>query len=75
MVSEIVLKDTKGNIIDRNGYDTDFGDIFYKDKKVGSFELSCDDEIGSYYIYIMDNGEEFNDHYVDDKELIKACNI
>ena len=32
MVSEIILKDTKGNIIDRNGYDTDFGDIFYKDK-------------------------------------------
>jgi len=41
-------KNPNGVVIDKNGYDCECGDIFYKEKKVGTFELESDSALGSY---------------------------
>tara|TARA_R110000782_G_scaffold176852_1_gene267818 strand:- start:40 stop:267 length:228 start_codon:yes stop_codon:yes gene_type:complete len=67
----LILKDKKGNVIDKTGYNVESGDIFYKENKVGTFEQAHDSNLGTYYLYIMNNGEEYHDHYADEKEIIK----
>jgi hypothetical protein len=50
------------------------GQIFYKSKNVGQWELSHDDKIGSYILKIVD-GQEFHDHYCDEDYIIKKTNL
>ena len=68
-------KNKKGDIIERYEDDCESGDVFYNNKKVGTFELNHDSNLGSYYLYIMNEGREFHDHYFEDKDIIKACNL
>ena len=37
-MDNLILKDKKGNEIDKSNYDVEGGDIFYKENKVGTFE-------------------------------------
>jgi len=71
----LILKDKKGNVIDKTGYNVEGGDIFYKDKKVGTFEQEHDSNLGTYYLYIMNSGEEYHDHYADEKAIIQENNL
>jgi len=64
-------KNSKGVLVDKNGYDCECGDIFYKEKKVGIFELENDSALGSYYHITLDSGKQFHDHYHDDNDIIK----
>ncbi len=67
----LILKDKKGNEIDKSSYDVESGNIFYKEKKVGIFELENDSALGSYYHITLDSGKQFHDHYHDDNDIIK----
>jgi len=70
-----ILKNKKGGVVDKTSYDEEKGNIYYNNKKVGTFELNHDSNLGSYYLYIMNDGREFHDHYFEDKDIIKACNL
>ena len=59
----LILKNKKGKVIDKCGYEEEGGNIFYKEKKVGTFELEHDSALGSYYLYTIDNGKQYHDHY------------
>ena len=67
----LILKDKKGNEIDKSSYDVEGGDIFYKENKVGTFEQAHDSNLGTYYLYVMNSGEEYHDHYADEKAIIQ----
>jgi hypothetical protein len=71
----LVLRDKYGTEVDKTGYDIEGGNIFYKEIKVGIFEQAHDSNLGTYYLYIMNNGEEFHDHYANEKDILKACNL
>jgi hypothetical protein len=66
----LIYKNKKGDIVDKTGYDEEEGNIFLKDQKIGIFELNHDSALGSYYLITLDNGEQFHDHYFEDKEII-----
>jgi hypothetical protein len=63
----LIYKNKKGDIVDKNSYDEEEGNIFLK---IGIFELNYDSALGSYYLITLDNGEQFHDHYFEDKEII-----
>ena len=67
----LILKDKKGKVIDKCGYDEEKGDIFYNNKKIGIFELEHDSALGSYYLYTLDKGQQYHDHYFTDENIIK----
>ena len=71
----LILKNKKGKVIDKCGYDEEKGNIFYKEKKVGSFELEHDSALGSYYLYILNNGQQYHDHYFIDETIILKNNL
>ena len=48
-----ILKNKKGGVVDKTSYDEEKGNIYYNNKKVGTFELNHDSNLGSYYLYIM----------------------
>jgi hypothetical protein len=50
------------------------GKILYKDKMVGEWKVSHDDEVGTYIFKIVD-GQEFHDHYCDEDYIIKKTNL
>ena len=70
-----IFKNKKGKVIDKTGYDEEKGNIYYNNKKVGTFELENDSALGSYYLYTIDDGSQYHDHYFEDKDIIKACNL
>ena len=67
----LILKSKKGKVIEKCGYDEEEGNIFYKEKKVGTFELEHDSALGSYYLYTINNGQQYHDHYFIDETIIK----
>ena len=50
------------------------GKVFWKNKEVGEWKVSHDDEIGTYIFKIVD-GQEFHDHYCDEDYIIKKTNL
>ena len=71
----LILKSKKGKVIEKCGYDEEGGNIFYKEKKVGTFELENDSALGSYYLYTIDSGEQYHDHYFTDETIILKNNL
>ena len=71
----LILKSKKGKVIDKCGYDEEEGNIFYNNKKIGIFELEHDSALGSYYLYTIDSGEQYHDHYYTDEKIIKENNL
>ena len=71
----LVLRDKYGTEVDKTGYNIEGGNIFYKAIKVGTFEQQHDSNLGTYYLYIMNNGREFHDHYFSEEDILKACNL
>ena len=69
----LILKNKKGKVIEKCGYDEQDGNIFYKEKKVGVFELEHDSALGSYYLYTIDNGKQYHDHYLIEETIIEDC--
>ena len=70
-----ILKNKKGGVVDKTSYNEEKGNIYYNNKKVGTFELENDSALGSYYLYTIDDGNQYHDHYFEDKDIIKACNL
>ena len=70
-----ILKNKKGGVVEKTSYEEEEGNIYYNNKKVGTFELNHDSNLGSYYLYIMNDGQEFHDHYTNDIRIIKVCNL
>ena len=70
-----ILKNKKGGVVDKTSYEEEKGNIYYNNKKVGVFELEHDSALGSYYLYTIDTGGQYHDHYFEDKDIIKACNL
>ena len=66
----LIYKDYYGEKVDKTGYDIEGGNVFYNNKKVGVFELESDSALGSYYLITLNNGEQFHDHYFEDKDII-----
>ena len=64
-------KNKNGDTIERYEDDCDSGDVFYNDKKVGTFDIEHDSNLGSYYLIVLDSGKEFHDHYFSDSDIIK----
>jgi hypothetical protein len=54
--------------------DCEEGDIFFKGKKVGEFTTEHDSHLGTYRLLKVKK-KEFHDHYFEDKDIIKACNL
>jgi hypothetical protein len=50
------------------------GKVFWKNKEVGEWKVSHDDEVGTYIFKIVD-GQEFHDHYCDEDYIIKKTNL
>ena len=50
------------------------GLVFYNDNVVGSWSFEHDSRLGSYVSKIINN-KEFHDHYHNEKDIIKACNL
>ena len=71
----LILKNKKGKVIDKCGYEEESGNIFYKEKKVGTFELEHDSALGSYYLYTIDNGKQYHDHYFIEETIIHENNL
>ena len=71
----LILKSKKGKVIEKCGYDEEGGNIFYKEKKVGTFELEHDSALGSYYLYTINNGQQYHDHYFIDETIIQVNNL
>jgi hypothetical protein len=71
----LILKNKKGKVIDKCGYEEEGGNIFYKEKKVGTFELEHDSALGSYYLYTIDNGKQYHDHYFIEETIIQENNL
>jgi hypothetical protein len=67
----LVYKNKEGEIIEKYENDSENGDVFYNDKKIGTFDIEHDSNLGSYYLIILNNGKEFHDHYFEDKDIIK----
>ena len=69
----LILKNNKGKVIDKCGYEEEDGDIFYNENKIGTFELEHDSALGSYYLYTIDNINQYHDHYFTDEKIIEDC--
>ncbi len=54
--------------------DDEDGDIFFSDKKVGSFTTEHDSHLGTYRLLNV-KGKEFHDHYFDSDDIIKICKL
>ena len=54
--------------------DCEEGDIFFSDKKVGSFISEHDSHLGTYRLLNV-NGKEFHDHYFDSDDIIRICKL
>ena len=50
------------------------GKVFWKNKEVGEWKVSHDDEVGTYIFKIVD-GQEFHDHYCDEDYIIKKAKL
>ena len=70
-----ILKNKKGGVVDKTSYDEEKGNIYYNNKKVGVFELEHDSALGSYYLYTMDNGKQYHDHYFIEEKIIQENNL
>ena len=66
----LIYKDYFGVEVDKTGYKVEGGNVLYKGKKVGVFELESDSALSSYYLITLNNGEQFHDHYFEDKDII-----
>ena len=66
----LIYKDRYGVEVDKTGYDIEGGNVIYKNKKIGVFELESDSALGSYYLITLSNGNQFHDHYFEDKDII-----
>ena len=67
----LIYKNREGNVVDKTGYEEEGGFVFYENRKIGFFELNHDSALGSYYLIILNNGQQFHDHYFEDKDIIK----
>ena len=70
-------KDDSGKEINNfysDNYSGDEGIIYYKNKKVGTWNTAHDSELGSYILKVV-NGQEFHDHYFTEKEIIKKAKL
>ena len=70
-----ILKNKKGEVVDKTSYDEEKGYIYYNNKKVGVFELEHDSALGSYYLYTIDNGKQYHDHYFIEEKIIQENNL
>jgi len=70
-----ILKNKKGEVVNKTSYDEEKGNIYYNNKKVGVFELEHDSALGSYYLYTMDNGKQYHDHYFIEEKIIQENNL
>ena len=66
----LIYKNREGNVVDKTGYEEEGGFVFYENRKIGFFELNHDSALGSYYLIILNNGQQFHDHYFEDKDII-----
>jgi len=66
----LVYKNREGNVVDKTGYEEEGGFVFYENRKIGVFELEHDSALGSYYLITLSNGNQFHDHYFEDKDII-----
>ena len=70
-----ILKNKKGEVVNKTSYDEEKGNIYYNNKKVGVFELEHDSALGSYYLYTIDNGKQYHDHYFIEEKIIQENNL
>jgi len=70
-----ILKNKKGAVVNKTSYDEEKGNIYYNNKKVGVFELEHDSALGSYYLYTIDNGKQYHDHYFIEEKIIQENNL
>ena len=54
--------------------DDEEGDIFFKGRKVGSFNSEHDSHLGTYKLLNVQK-KEFHDHYFDSDDIIRICNL
>jgi hypothetical protein len=57
----LIYKNREGNVVDKTGYEEEGGFVFYENRKIGFFELNHDSALGSYYLIILNNGQQFHE--------------